>query len=206
MMIMAGFLIPSLLIVALIVSQVLKHLEKNQPEHKLVSLHNSLHWVYQVVPPLLLLFIFTTNGPGLWFTMSVVLFAGFISFISILGKLFKLKKNKKFFLRPILTISIAFLILIIANYSVNEAKEKTLEIAKDIEKTCQKNNRCPKTLSNWQELKADKRYKTKVGKYIKYPVFYNNLGNHFTLYFYQSLDLGTEYSSGVNGNLAISAR
>ncbi len=179
------------------------YLEKYKPNHKLMKLHKKLHWVYQVMPPVLLAFLFTKNGPGLWFLMSIVFISGGISIISILIKLFKLHKNKEFLLRPALTIIIASVFFILAENSVTEAKAQTIEIAKNIEKICKQNKECPASIKSWKEVEIDKTYSSKVGNFITYPVIYRNLGDHFTLYIYQSLDWGTEYSAGVDTALQI---
>ena len=114
---------------------------------------------------------------------------GFASIISALAMVFKLRKNQRFFLRPILTIVVAFSFYALANSSLKEAKEEAVTIAKNIETLCIKDNVCPQSIEQ-----------PKVGHFVSYPIRYVNSGSDFTLYLIQSLDWGTRYSSGVSGD------
>ena len=177
------------IIVFFIVYLGLRYLERRQPNHKIFIIHKSLHWFYQIIPPLLLLLLFTRQGPGLWFATAVVFMLGFISIISILVMVFRFRKNKRFLLRPILTSVVAFSFYALATSSLKEAKEQAVTIAKNIEALCIKDNVCPQSIEH-----------PKVGHFVSYPIRYVNSGSDFTLYLIQSLDWGTRYSSGVSGD------
>jgi hypothetical protein len=65
------------------------------------------HWLFQVIPPLLMLgvFVITTNGTSLVFLVGLLLLPVLVSFVSIIVRLISFKKKKYFLVRPVLTIS-----------------------------------------------------------------------------------------------------
>ena len=160
-----------------------------------------VHWSSQIVPPLLCIFIFSTHGPGMWFLLGIPLFCLLISVISLSIKLFNYKKNKIYIVRPLLTIFIALLLFSIATTSYNIAKIETIEIAKKIEEECKLKSICPKNIKDWHSVSNFGDYKTKVGGFITYPLFYTYKEKEFSLYLYQSLDMGDTYTGGVNLDL-----
>ncbi len=157
-----------------------------------------LHWTSQIIPPLSLMVLFSRHGPGFWFLIGIPILCLLISSITLAIKLCNFKKNKRFLIRPILTISISSVLFIIASYSYNVATAEADEIFKIIDAQCKLNNACPLQIKGWKELEAGKRYRTKVGGYITYPLTYYNSENKFSLYLYQSLDLGKYYEGGIN--------
>jgi hypothetical protein len=64
------------------------------------------HWLYQIIPPLLMLGILfsTDSGTALVFLAGTLIIPTLISAISIIVKLLKFKKRKYFLVRPLLTI------------------------------------------------------------------------------------------------------
>ncbi len=102
------------------------------------------------------------------------------------------KKNKAFLIRPFLSLVFVGIIFGLANYSINIAEKQTFDLANTIKKECHLKGKCP-----------TKSYISEVGGYVTYPVIYTNKEEDFTLYLYQSLDLGKTYAAGINKPITI---
>ncbi len=163
-----------------------------------MNLKKLFHWASQILPPLSLVLVFSTHGPGFWFLLGVPLLCLFISFITLAIKICNFEKNKQFITRPILTLSITCGLLILAFHSYRIATKEADEIFKNIDTQCKLNKKCPSQIEQWEELEAGKRYRKKVGVFITYPLTYYNSEDKFSLYLYQSLDLGKNYEGGIN--------
>ena len=171
----------------------------NNKNTKIISLHSgALHWMYQLIPPLLVLFsmlllFFFKEGPMIMLGMTVVIGAGLVSTLSVLYFLVTFKKNKFFLVRPLLSILIAVVLFPVVNYTASQAEAETQALAEKIEAECRLKNKCPQSISS-----------IKVGGFVNYPLRYKNIGKKkFSLYFYRQLGHGTWYKSGVGESLKI---
>lgn len=112
---------------------------------KINELPGAKHWLYQLIPPLLMLAIlFTTNkGPALVFLAGIFIIPVLFSLISIIAKLIYFKKKKYFLPRPVLTIAIFILILSIAHWTYSVALEQAISTANIIHEQCNQDISCP---------------------------------------------------------------
>jgi len=152
-----------------------------------------IHWAGQIIPPLTLVMVFSTHGPGYWFLLSIPLFCVFISLITLMIRLLDLKKNKRIILRPILTIFISGSLFSLAIHSYSVAETQADEIYEHISSQCKNHQACVNALDRWEEVEANKTYRIKVGNFVTYPLTCYIIENGFRLYLYQSLDLGKSY-------------
>lgn len=157
------------------------------------------HWLYQVIPPLLMLCIlFTTEkGTALVFYVGFLLIPTFISVVSIFIKLFNLGKKKYYLLRPLLTILFFILILAISQWSYKMALNQAIEAAKIIHEECNANLVCPENPKGW--VNDDSRImKQDLGLWLKYLASYYYDKNTFEIRVYQGPDLGDVITGGIN--------
>ena len=157
------------------------------------------HWLFQVVPPLLMPgILFTTDkGSALVFLAGIFILPVLVSIISIIAKLIFFKKKKYYLLRPMLTIAMFILILNIAGWSYNIALEQASEAAKVIHTACNKNLNCPKNPKGWQVNKS-RIQKNDLGNWLTYSASYYYKHKDFTIRVYQGPDLGDIITGGVN--------
>ncbi len=85
-----------------------------------------------------------------------------------------------------------------ANNSYNVALKQASDIYNAIDEQCKRESRCPPSMGGWEALEPGKRYRTKVGGYITYPLTYESFAQAFSLYLYRSLDLGDRYEGKVD--------
>ena len=180
----------------IVYSVYLRYLKKHNPD-LIKTISKKLHWPMQLLPPLFIFSLITTNGPGLWFSMAALIFVILFSGISLFHKLITYKKNKIFLLRPVLSILFVSVVFGLANYSLGIAEKQAHDLAETFQMECKVNKICPKYIQNWKEIEANKTYVNKVGRFIKYPVTYSYLNDRFSLYLHQSLDLGKMYTGGI---------
>ncbi|GAA3935395.1 hypothetical protein [Litoribacillus peritrichatus] len=154
------------------------------------------HWLAQIIPPLLLLGFFSRSGPGFWFLLGIPALCFLISVISLVIKLFNLKKNRSRIVRPGLVLIIFSGLFSAANYSYQVAVEEADEIFHSFNEDCRLNSECPLRPDGWEEVEAHRRYRLQVGGEIKYPLTYTYHGDHFSLYLHQSVDMGKHYEGG----------
>ena len=64
---------------------------------------------------------------------------------------------------------------------------------------------CPRFLEGWEKASNYGQYRTKVGTFITYPIFYTFNERAFSLYIYQTLDVGDTFIGG-SGREVRSAR
>jgi hypothetical protein len=157
------------------------------------------HWLFQTVPPLLMLtiLVFTKNGSSLVFLAGFFILPVLISFISILVKLIRFKKRKYFLLRPILTIAIFMLILFVAHWTYNTAKDQAVEAAKIIHEECNKNLICPTHPDDW-EVEDTRITRNDFGFWFKYVAFYTYDPVKLKIRLYRGPDIGMDITGGVN--------
>jgi hypothetical protein len=157
------------------------------------------HWLYQVIPPVLMLCIlFTTDkGASLVFIAGIFVLPVLVSFISIIVKLIFFKKRKYYLVRPILTIAMFIQIIIIANWAYDVAREQAIEEAKIIQQQCNENLVCPNNPDGW--IVDDSRLrKNDLGHWLKYTATYYYKPDSFNIRVYKGPDLGDNITGGVH--------
>jgi len=162
------------------------------------------HWLYQVVPPLLMLGILftTTRGAALIFLAGIFVFPVFISIISIIAKLIFYRKQKYFLVRPLLTIAMYILIIILTNWTYQIALTQTVQEAELIHHQCNKNLTCPEIPTGWK-LKGSRVIRNDFGYWVKYTSSYYHDKGSFNIRVYQGRDLGNKISGGINLPLTV---
>ncbi|MBU2709303.1 hypothetical protein KCM76_25125 [Zooshikella marina] len=102
-----------------------------------MNIDSFLYLLGQIAPPFLLLYAFSTHGPGFWFLMG-------IPFLCLIIKLIKFQKNKYRLIRPVLTILISGSLCSIAGYSYSVAQDEAKEIYRKTDAQCKQESKCPK--------------------------------------------------------------
>lgn len=157
------------------------------------------HWLFQIIPPSLMLCVFfaTTSGTSLVFIVGFLILPVIVSLISIIAKLIFYKKRKHFLIRPVLTIAIFILILTIANWTYKIALDHTINEARIIHQQCNENIACPENPVGWQ-IDGSRIRKNDLGFWLKYTAsYYYNKGS-FNIRLYRGPDLGDNITGGVN--------
>jgi len=157
------------------------------------------HWLYQVIPPLLMLSILfsTDNGAALVFLVGILLIPALISALSIIINLFKFKKRKYYLVRPLLTIVFVILILAISQWTYKVALEQATRTAQVIHNECNSKSYCPENPSGW-EVDGSRIIKRDLGFWLKYSALYYYNGKYFTIRVHQGPSLGENITGGVN--------
>ncbi len=170
-----------------------------EPENKGSEPLGKKHWLFQTVPPLLMLSIlfFTNNGSSLIFLSGLFILPVLISFVSIIGKLFRFKKRKYFLIRPFLTIAFFFLILFIAQWTYNIAREQAIDAAQQIHDACNKELICPANPDGW-DVKDSRISKNDLGVWFKYSAMYYYDKEKLIIRVYRGPDIGDNITGGVN--------
>lgn len=154
-----------------------------------------LHWAFQILPPMLLLLTFNRHGPGFWFMLTVPGISAVISLVLLPFKLLQLKQQRRYLLRPTLTILIAAALFWIAIWSHSVAERQFESTANTIDTLCKAQKECPTSLPGWQKI-GEESYKSTMGTFVTYPVYYRPRGScGFSLTLYQSLDMERHYST-----------
>ena len=159
----------------------------------------TLHWLFQIAPPLLMLgILFSTNsGTALFFLAGLFVLPVIFSVISIIAKLIFFKKRKYYLPRPVLTIAIFILILGIAHWSYGTTLEQVSDAAKIIQQQCNANLVCPENPVGW-ELDGSRVKRSDLGKWFKYSASYHNQAESFNIRVYHGPDVGHNITGGVN--------
>lgn len=153
------------------------------------------HWTSQILPPMLLLLVFSSYGPALWFLLTIPVVCAFFSIVFLPFKLIRLKQHRRYLLRPVLTITITAAMIGIANWSYSIAERQFESTARIIEALCKVQVECPTSLPGWQ-MTREGIYRSKVGTFITYPItYYYEGGRKFGLRLYQSLGMERYYTN-----------
>ena len=157
------------------------------------------HWLYQTIPPLLMLGILfsTDKGTALVYLAGLFIIPTLFSFISILIKLSNLSRKKYYLVRPILTIVIFFLILVISQWTYNIALEQATRAAQTIHDECNLKAYCPDNPIGW-EVEDARITKRDLGFWLKYSASYYYKKEYFNIRVYQGPDIGETITGGVN--------
>jgi hypothetical protein len=157
------------------------------------------HWLFQTIPPLSMLFVFvmTTSGTLLVFLAGFLLLPVLISLISIIVKLIFFKKRKSYLVRPLLTVAIFVLILVIANWTYQIALDQAITEARVIHQQCNESLACPENLVGWQRNGPMIR-KNDLGVWLKYMALYSYDKESFDIRVYQAPDIGDHITGGVD--------
>jgi len=163
------------------------------------------HWLFQVIPPLLMLGVFltTTSGTSLVFLVGFMALPVLVSFISIVVKLIFYKKRKYYLVRPSLTITIFIVILVIANWTYRVALEQSVSTARTIHRQCNENAICPENPAGWQ-VDGSRISRNDLGFWLKYTASYYYDEQSFEIHLYRGPDLGDNITGGVNLDLKVS--
>ena len=157
------------------------------------------HWLYQVIPPLLMLCVLfaTDNGTALVFLAGMFILPVLISVLSIIVKLFNLKKRKFYLARPSLTIVFFILILGISQWTYKIALEQAISAAKAVHDECNSKSYCPENPTGW-EINDSRIIKRDLGFWFTYSASYYYNKEDFKIRVYQGPDLGETITGGVN--------
>ena len=155
------------------------------------------HWLFQLLPPFLMLvpIIITKDGTGFVFLAGIFIFPTLISILSVLFKLFSFNKNKYYFARPILTVLFMAVLFVISLWSQSIAKEQALTIAKSMLAECITKLKCPDKPVGWEIDGYNAR--TKLGGWYKYHASYmaDEKGFQISIYY------GPDYADLISGNI-----
>jgi hypothetical protein len=157
------------------------------------------HWLFQVIPPLLMLCILfaTESGTSLVFLAGIFIIPVFISLISIIAKLIFFKKRKCYLVRPVLTVAVFFLILSIAHWTYNVALGQAINAAKIIHQQCNENSVCPVNPVDWKVDDLRIR-RNDLGYWLTYSASYYYNKETFNIRVYKGSDSGDIITGGVN--------
>jgi len=164
------------------------------------------HWLFQVIPPLLMLgvFVITSNGTSLVFLVGLLLLPVLVSFVSIIVRLISFKKKKYFLVRPVLTISTFILVVVIANWTYQVALDQTVSEAEAVHRLCNENSSCPEKPVGWR-INDSWVSRNDLGFWLKYTASYHSDNDSFTIRLYRGPDVGEIVTGGVNFDLKVSA-
>ena len=110
--------------------------ERINSNDKHQTIPGTKHWLFQVIPPLLMLGILfaTNNGSALVFLAGFFILPVLFSIISIIVKLIFFKKRKYFLIRPLLTIIVFAFIMGLALSTYDIALKQAVSAAELIHK------------------------------------------------------------------------
>ncbi len=165
-----------------------------------MQLKNYSHWLFQILPPISVLFFLSENGPALSHMIGLWGLFASISFVSIIMKLYNFKKKKKYLPRPVLTCLVLFVLVILALTSYNTALNRAQVEARQIAEMCKHQGRCPIELPGWEKSSRNTLNK-KAGHWFKYPLIYRYSDQTFYIDIIQGTDLGDRISGGVGKEL-----
>jgi len=157
------------------------------------------HWLFQVIPPLLMfgVLLTTRNGTSLVFVAGFLLLPVLVSLISIIARLIFFKRKKYYLVRPLLTIAVFVLILWFANWMYQLALEQSVDAASAIHQQCNEESVCPENPAGWQKEKSGVSRKD-FGFWLKYIAMYQSNKEGFSIRVYQGPDIGDTITGGVN--------
>lgn len=157
------------------------------------------HWLFQIVPPLLMLLVFatTTSGSSLVFIAGFLVFPVLFSLISVIARLIFFSRKKYYLIRPLLTIAIFALILVTANRAYEIALDQAVDEARLIHQQCNKSSRCPENPAGWIR-EGSRILKNDLGWWLKYTASYYYKNNSFNIRVYKGPDLGDVIAGGVD--------
>jgi len=162
------------------------------------------HWALQILPPALILLtvMVAGNGTALVFLAGIFVIPVFVSFISIILKLFAFRSRKYYLLRPVLTIAFFAGVLGIAQWSYAVALEQATVAAEQLQQQCNANGVCPRRPEGWS-VDGTRISRNDFGLWHKYSAGYSYSPMHFDIHVYQGPDLGDDISGGVNVALKV---
>ena len=157
------------------------------------------HWLFQIVPPLLMLgmFVITTNGTSLVFLVGLLVLPVLVSLISFIARLIFYKKRKYYLVRPALTIAVFALVLVIADWTYKAALDQTVSEARIIHRQCNENAACPENPAGWR-IDGSSISRSDLGFWLKYTALYSYHQQRFNIRLYRGPDLGDNVTGGVN--------
>lgn len=162
------------------------------------------HWMLQLLPPLSMFSVLamTTSGTSLVFLTGFLLLPVLISLLSLIVKLVFFHKRKYYLARPLLTIAVFALVLVIADRTWAQARVQAFEEARRIQQLCAANRVCPERPPGWQ-ADGSRIRKTDLGFWIHYPAAYFLDGENFRIRLYRGPDLGDILTGGPDLDVEI---
>jgi len=156
------------------------------------------HWLFQVLPPLIILvpLFATERGSAFVFLAGFFVIPAFISLLSILFKLLAFNRRKYFLLRPALTLCLFFLLLKIALSTYETALDEAVKAARMIHDQCNLHEVCPEKPDGWLQ-QGTRVYRHDLGAWFKYSATYAYDATRMEIRVYQGPDLGHVISGGV---------
>ena len=163
------------------------------------------HWLFQVVPPLLMLCVLFigNDATSLVFLIGILALPFLLSVVSLLIRLIRIKKGRYYLLRPMLTISIFLLLLYFTRWTYQIALEQIVADGKMIHRQCNEMSVCPDSPAGWRKQGSMLRKHARV-LWLGYPaVYYRKKEADFVIHLYQGSDLGHDISGGVGLALSV---
>lgn len=162
------------------------------------------HWLYQFAPPLIMVspLVWTSSGTSLVYLVGLLLLPVLISLVSIVVKLIRFRKKKYFLVRPLLTIVLFVLVLVIAGWTYRIARDQAIEEARIIHLQCNQESSCPKNPGGWQ-AQDSRIFRSDLGFWLKYTASYQYEEKGFVIRVYRGPDLGDIISGGIDLPFAV---
>ena len=171
-----------------------------------VEYKTTFWWILQIVPPLIILPLFTMPmdiGTGIFWLAGIIAFC--ISFFSIGRKVFThlRSKNKQSTLlniiRPGLTIILMILAFSSVKFSLSKAENDAFEIAEYVQKKCDSDNTCPDYIPTWNRKDGSFTCESLVGGLAKYRILYfvSEDKKDFTIKLRLNIDSHLSFYGGV---------
>lgn len=157
------------------------------------------HWVFQILPPLLILgtLFMAGSGTALVFLVGIFVIPALVSFISIILKLLAFRNRKYYLPRPVLTVTFFFSVLAIAQWSYKVALEQATVAAEQIHRQCNTSGQCPEEPEGWS-VNGSRITRNDFGLWHKYLASYSYSPERFDIHVYQGPDLGDDITGGID--------
>ncbi len=156
----------------------------------------------QTAPPFLMLSLFNVNGPGLWFLLwipAVVLLYSIIRlcYLVITRDRDTTKNTNPQVIRPVLSIVISILLIVITVFSFRQASEQSLNLALQLQQACNEQQQCLAQLPEGIPLYAEHQNRASLGGVKSYPAFYDTDRKTFKLTLQRMPESIVVFSGGV---------
>ncbi len=158
------------------------------------------HWLFQVIPPVLLLILVLSivKANSLVFLVGAMALPFLFSLVSVLVRLIRFRRGKYYLARPVLTIGVFLLLFLVANWTYDIALEQAVSEGRSIQQQCNQDSVCPDTPEGWSR-EGSTVMKNDLGFWLKYSAwFFREKDNAFVVRLYRAPDLGHDIRGGVD--------
>jgi hypothetical protein len=178
--------------------------ETVNPEDKSKEIPGSRHWLFQLIPPLLMLGILfaTDSGSALVFIAGLFVLPVLFSIISVIVKLIFFKKRKYFLVRPLLTIVIFTFIMSLAIWTYEIALDQAVSAAELIHEECNERLVCPENPAGWN-VDGTRVSRNDFGVWFKYIASYQYNAEGFDIHVYHGPDIGDNIIGGIGSAIKV---